>query len=102
VNKPKSPSKRWTPPSCKAAGGGKLLLIDVREPAEYAAERIAGALLYRSRLRCDHAADDGSGGGISLWKREASFTAAEHRLAAGQDMPRTWRRNRCLEAAACL
>jgi len=25
---------------------GKILLIDVREPAEYAAERIHGALLY--------------------------------------------------------
>lgn len=26
--------------------GGKVILIDVREPAEYAAERIPGALLY--------------------------------------------------------
>jgi rhodanese-related sulfurtransferase len=25
---------------------GKILLIDVREPSEYASERIAGALLY--------------------------------------------------------
>jgi rhodanese-related sulfurtransferase len=25
---------------------GKILLIDVREPSEYASERIAGAVLY--------------------------------------------------------
>jgi rhodanese-related sulfurtransferase len=36
-------------PSAEVAGllkRGEVLLIDVREPAEYAAERIPGALLY--------------------------------------------------------
>jgi rhodanese-related sulfurtransferase len=36
-----------TPLEVKALlDAGKILLIDVREPAEYAAERIPGALLY--------------------------------------------------------
>ena len=65
---------------------GKLLLIDVREPKEYAAERIPGALLYplstfdatalptdESRRVVFHC---GSG--------KRSLTAAEKRLAGGQ------------------
>ena len=65
---------------------GKVLLIDVRDPAEHAAERIAGAVLYplstfdattlptagppRVIFHC------GSG--------KQSLTAAEKRLAAGE------------------
>src|SRR5271157_4973009 len=67
---------------------GKLLLIDVREPAEYEAERIAGALLYPlSTFDAALLPDDsprrvvfhcGSG--------KRSLTAAERRLAAGQPL----------------
>jgi rhodanese-related sulfurtransferase len=66
---------------------GTILLIDVREPAEYAAERIHGALLYplstfdASALPADQSRrvvfHCGSG--------KRSFTAAEKRLAAGQN-----------------
>lgn len=65
---------------------GKILLIDVREPSEYAAERIAGALLYPlSTLDAATLPNDeprrvvfhcGSG--------KRSLTAAERRIAAGQ------------------
>ena len=47
MNKPKS--RIETLDAAEVAtllNAGKLLLIDVREPAEYASERIAGALLY--------------------------------------------------------
>jgi rhodanese-related sulfurtransferase len=64
---------------------GKILLIDVREPSEYASERIAGALLYPlSTFDANTLPDDlpsrvvfhcGSG--------KRSLTAAERRLAAG-------------------
>ncbi len=64
---------------------GKLLLIDVREPEEYAAERISGALLYPlSTFDASTLPDDaprrvvfhcGSG--------KRSLSAAERRLAAG-------------------
>jgi len=65
---------------------GRVLLVDVREPSEYAAERIAGALLYPlSTFDAAALPDDGSrrlvfhcGGG------KRSLTAAERRLAAGQ------------------
>lgn len=64
---------------------GKILLIDVREPAEYAAERIPGALLYPlSTFSTDHLPPDGArrvvfhcAGG------KRSLAAAEQRLAAG-------------------
>jgi rhodanese-related sulfurtransferase len=65
---------------------GKILLIDVREPSEYASERIAGALLYPlSTFDASTLPDDvprrvvfhcGSG--------KRSLIAAERRLAAGQ------------------
>ncbi len=65
---------------------GKILLIDVREPSEYASERIAGALLYPlSTFAAKTLPDDvprrivfhcGSG--------KRSLTAAERRLGAGQ------------------
>ena len=66
---------------------GKLLLIDVREPAEFAVERIHGAVLYplstfdASALPHDWARRVvfycGSG--------KRSLAAAEKRLAAGND-----------------
>jgi rhodanese-related sulfurtransferase len=40
---------------------GKLLLIDVREPAKYASERVAGALLYPlSTFEATTLPDDGA------------------------------------------
>lgn len=64
---------------------GKLLLVDVREPAEYAAERIPGALLYPlSTFDATVLPHD--------WARRVVFhcgsgkrslAAAEKRLAAG-------------------
>jgi rhodanese-related sulfurtransferase len=65
---------------------GRVLLVDVREPMEYAAERIAGALLYPlSTFDPAHLPPDGpravvfhcAAGGRSL-------TAARMRQAAGQ------------------
>jgi rhodanese-related sulfurtransferase len=65
---------------------GRVLLVDVREPMEYAAERIAGALLYPlSSFEAAHLPADGeravvfhcAAGGRSL-------TAARMRKAAGQ------------------
>ena len=64
---------------------GRVLLVDVREPMEYAAERIAGALLYPlSTFDAAHLPPDGeravvfhcAAGGRSL-------TAARMRKAAG-------------------
>ena len=65
---------------------GRVLLVDVREPMEYATERIAGALLYPlSSFEGAHLPADGeravvfhcAAGGRSL-------TAARMRMAAGQ------------------
>jgi rhodanese-related sulfurtransferase len=63
---------------------GKVLLIDVREPAEYAAERIQGALLYPLSFDATMLPADGArrvvfhcAGG------RRSLTAAEKRLEAG-------------------
>jgi rhodanese-related sulfurtransferase len=64
---------------------GKLLLVDVREPAEFAAERIQGALLYPlSTFDAQQLPPDGArrvvfhcAGG------KRSLAAAEQRLAAG-------------------
>lgn len=65
---------------------GRILLIDVREPAEFAAERIPGALLYPlSTFDASHLPPDAgrqvvfhcAAGGRSL-------TAARQRLAQGQ------------------
>jgi rhodanese-related sulfurtransferase len=69
---------------------GRILLVDVREPAEYAAERIHGALLYplstfdASALPPDDAREIvfhcGSG--------KRSLAAAQKRLAAGASQAR--------------
>jgi rhodanese-related sulfurtransferase len=65
---------------------GKLLLIDVREPAEFESERIAGALLYPlSTFDASALPDDGSRRVVfHCGSGKRSLTAAEHRLAAGQ------------------
>jgi rhodanese-related sulfurtransferase len=65
---------------------GKLLLIDVREPAEYEAERIAGALLYPlSTFDAALLPDDGPRRVVfHCGSGKRSLTAAERRLAAGQ------------------
>ncbi|MGH8302272.1 MAG: rhodanese-like domain-containing protein [Steroidobacteraceae bacterium] len=65
---------------------GRVLLVDVREPMEFAAERISGALLYPlSTFDAAHLPPEGdrtvvfhcAAGGRSL-------TAARMRMAAGQ------------------
>ncbi len=65
---------------------GKLLLIDVREPAEFESERIAGALLYPlSTFDASALPDDGSRRVVfHCGSGKRSLTAAEHRVAAGQ------------------
>jgi rhodanese-related sulfurtransferase len=65
---------------------GKLLLIDVREPTEYASERIPGALLYPlSTFDAATLPDDGSRRVVfHCGSGKRSLTAAERRLAAGQ------------------
>lgn len=65
---------------------GKILLIDVREPSEYASERIAGALLYPlSTFDANTLPDDGARRVVfHCGSGKRSLTAAERRLAAGQ------------------
>ncbi|MGO8855227.1 MAG: rhodanese-like domain-containing protein [Steroidobacteraceae bacterium] len=65
---------------------GKLLLIDVREPSEYASERIAGALLYPlSTFDAATLPDDGARRVVFLCgSGKRSLAAAEQRLGAGQ------------------
>lgn len=65
---------------------GKILLIDVREPSEYAAERIAGALLYPlSTFDAATLPDDGARQVVfHCGSGKRSLTAAERRLGAGQ------------------
>lgn len=65
---------------------GKLLLIDVREPTEYATERIHGALLYPlSTFDATALPTDGSRRVVfHCGSGKRSLTAAEKRLAAGQ------------------
>lgn len=67
-------------------GAGKLLLIDVREPSEYAAERIAGALLYPlSSFDATTLPSDGPRKLVfHCGTGKRSLTAAERRLVAGQ------------------
>jgi rhodanese-related sulfurtransferase len=64
---------------------GRVLLIDVREPAEYASERIPGALLYPlSTFNADLLpADDSRQVVFHCGSGKRSLTAAEHRIAAG-------------------
>jgi len=63
-----------------------IVLVDVREPAEFASERIAGALLYPlSTFDATQLPDDGPRRIVfHCGSGKRSFTAAEHRLAAGQ------------------
>ena len=65
---------------------GKILLIDVRGPSEYASERIAGALLYPlSTFDAKALPDDGARRVVfHCGSGKRSLSAAEHRLAAGQ------------------
>jgi rhodanese-related sulfurtransferase len=65
---------------------GKLLLVDVREPTEYAAERISGALLYPlSTFDAAALPEDGSRRVVfHCGSGKRSLAAAERRLAAGQ------------------
>ncbi len=65
---------------------GKILLIDVREPMEYAAERIPGALLYPlSTFDASQLPPDGSRQVVfSCAAGGRSLTAARQRLALGQ------------------
>jgi rhodanese-related sulfurtransferase len=65
---------------------GMLLLIDVREPEEYAVERIAGALLYPlSTFDAATLPDDGPRRIVfHCGSGKRSLVAAERRLAAGQ------------------
>jgi len=66
---------------------GKLLLIDVREPAEYAAERIPGALLYPlSSFDAAALPPDATRRVVfHCGSGKRSLTAAERRLAAGEE-----------------
>ena len=65
---------------------GKILLIDVREPSEYASERIAGALLYPlSTFDASMLPDDGPRRVVfHCGSGKRSLTAADRRLGAGQ------------------
>jgi rhodanese-related sulfurtransferase len=64
----------------------KLLLVDVREPAEYASERIPGALLFPlSTFDAAALPDDESRRVVfHCGSGKRSLAAAERRLAAGQ------------------
>jgi rhodanese-related sulfurtransferase len=65
---------------------GKILLIDVREPAEYASERIHGALLYPlSTFDAAALPTDGTRRVVfHCGSGKRSLAAAEKLLAAGQ------------------
>jgi rhodanese-related sulfurtransferase len=65
---------------------GKLLLIDVREPTEYASERIPGALLYPLSTFDPAALPDDESRRVVFHcgTGKRSLVAAERRLAAGQ------------------
>jgi rhodanese-related sulfurtransferase len=61
---------------------GEILLVDVREPSEFAAERIAGALLYP--LSTSLLPPDGPRRVVfHCGSGKRSLTAAQARLAAG-------------------
>jgi rhodanese-related sulfurtransferase len=65
---------------------GRILLVDVREPAEFAAERIPGALLYPlSTFDVNQLPPDGPRQVVfSCAAGGRSLTAARQRLAQGQ------------------
>ncbi len=64
---------------------GEILLVDVREPSEFAAERIAGALLYPlSTFDASLLPPDGPRRVVfHCGSGKRSLTAAQARLAAG-------------------
>ena len=64
---------------------GEILLVDVREPSEYATERIAGALLYPlSTFDATQLPPDGPRRLVfHCGSGKRSLTAAQRRLAAG-------------------
>jgi rhodanese-related sulfurtransferase len=64
---------------------GEILLVDVREASEFAAERIAGALLYPlSTFDASQLPPDGPRRLVfHCGSGKRSLTAAERRLAAG-------------------
>ncbi len=64
----------------------KVLLIDVREPEEYASERIAGALLFPLSTFDPAALPDDESRRVVFHcgSGKRSLAAAERRLAAGQ------------------
>ncbi len=85
--KPASPIETLEPAEvARLLRAGKLLLIDVREPAEYGTERIAGALLYPlSSFDAAALPNDGARRVVfHCGSGKRSLTAAERRLAAGQ------------------
>lgn len=85
---PQSPIETLEPAAvAQLLQAGKILLIDVREPGEYAAERIAGALLYPlSTFDAKTLPDDGARRVVfQCGSGKRSLTAAERRLAAGQN-----------------
>jgi len=86
MNNPKFPIESMSPADVASQlRAGQLLLIDVREPAEFAAERIAGALLYPlSTFDASYLPDDGARRVVfHCGSGKRSLAAAEHRLAAG-------------------
>ena len=64
---------------------GTILLVDVREPAEYAVERIPGALLFPLSTFDTHKLppDESRRVVFHCGSGKRSATACEHRLAAG-------------------
>jgi rhodanese-related sulfurtransferase len=65
---------------------GRVLLVDVREPMEFAAERISGALLYPlSTFDAAHLPPEGARAVVFQCAAGGrSLTAARMRMAAGQ------------------
>ncbi len=87
MNKPSHPIETLQPGEiAQLLQAGKLLLIDVREPAEFEAERIPGALLYPlSSFDATTLPADGARRVVfHCGSGKRSLTASEHRLAAGQ------------------
>jgi rhodanese-related sulfurtransferase len=87
MSSPSDPIETFAPAEvARLLKAGKLLLIDVREPAEYAAERIHGALLYPlSTFDASVLPADGSRRVVfHCGSGKRSLAAAEQRLAAGQ------------------
>ncbi len=87
MNHPSQPIDTLAPVEvARLLKAGQVLLIDVREPAEYAAERIPGALLYPlSTFDAAQLPEDGSRRVVfHCGSGKRSLTASERRLASGQ------------------